>query len=184
MSISENDSYASWLRGNLRMLTGVVLLVVPLNVQAQDTTVVPIQPIEVTVTRVAEPLARVPAAVSVVSRSDIQRGQPGIGIEEALALVPGLIVNNRYNFALGTRISIRGYGARAAFGVRGVRVLADGIPLTMPDGQANLNNVDLTSTGRIEVLRGAASMLYGNAAGGVVAFESEVPPAGFGAEAR
>lgn len=184
MSISENDSYASWLRGNLRMLTGVVLLVVPVNVQAQDTTVVPIQPIEVTVTRVAEPLARVPAAVSVVSRSDIQRGQPGIGIEEALALVPGLIVNNRYNFALGTRISIRGYGARAAFGVRGVRVLADGIPLTMPDGQANLNNVDLTSAGRIEVLRGAASMLYGNAAGGVVAFESELPEPGFGAYAR
>ena len=151
---------------------------------AQDTTVVPLRPIEVTVTRAAESLARVPAAVSVVSRLDIQRGQPGIGLEEALAFVPGVIVNNRYNFALGTRISIRGYGARAAFGVRGVRVLADGIPLTMPDGQANLNNVDLTSAGRIEVLRGAASMLYGNAAGGVVAFESELPAPGFGAYLR
>ncbi len=144
----------------------------------------PLQKIEVTVTRVAEPLARVPAAVSVVSRTDIQRAQPGIGIEEALAFVPGLIVNNRYNFSLGTRISIRGYGARAAFGVRGIRVLADGVPLTMPDGQANLNNIDLTSTGRIEVMRGAASMLYGNAAGGVVAFESEAPPPGFGAQVR
>ena len=144
----------------------------------------PIQKLEVTVTRVAEPLSRVPAAVSVISKTDIQRAQPGIGIEEALAAVPGLYVNNRYNFALGTRISLRGYGARAAFGVRGIRVLQDGVPLTMPDGQANLNNVDLTSTGRVEVMRGAASMLYGNAAGGVVAFESEVPRTGFNGEAR
>jgi iron complex outermembrane receptor protein len=150
----------------------------------QDTTVIPIPQIEVTITRVPQPLARVPAAVSVVTRADIQRAQPGIGIEEALAAVPGLVVNNRYNFALGTRMSIRGFGARAAFGVRGIRVLSDGVPLTMPDGQANLNNIDLTSTGRVEVLRGAASMLYGNAAGGVVAFESELPPQGFGLEAR
>lgn len=154
------------------------------SLAAQDTTVIPVRGVEVTVTRVARPLARVPAAVSVINRLDVQRGQPGIGIEESLALVPGLVVNNRYNFALGTRISIRGFGARAAFGVRGIRILADGIPLTMPDGQANLNNVDLTSTGRIEIMRGAASMLYGNAAGGVVAFESETPVPGFGAQLR
>ena len=154
------------------------------RVYSQDTTVVPLEKLEVTITRVAQPLTRVPAAVSVVNRVDIQRAQPGIGIEEALAAVPGVVVNNRYNFALGTRISIRGFGSRAAFGVRGIRVLADGVPMTMPDGQANLNNIDLTSVGRIEVLRGAASMLYGNAAGGVVAFESEEPPAGFVMEAR
>lgn len=151
---------------------------------AQDTIAIPLERLEITVTRVAEPLGRVPAAVSVVSRTDIQRAQPGIGMEEALAQVPGLVVNNRYNFALGTRLSIRGYGARAAFGVRGIRVLTDGVPLTMPDGQANLNNVDLTSTGRIEVLRGAASMLYGNAAGGVVAFETETPPPGLNLQGR
>jgi iron complex outermembrane receptor protein len=151
---------------------------------AQDTIVVPLERLEVTITRASQPLTRVPAAVSVVSRTDIQRAQPGIGIEEALAVVPGLVVNNRYNFALGTRISIRGFGSRAAFGVRGIRVFADGVPMTMPDGQANLNNIDLTSMGRIEVMRGAASMLYGNAAGGVVAFESEVPPEGFAVEAR
>ncbi len=167
---------------SLAAATALTLLATSLN--AQDTTVVPVRAIEVTVTRVAEPLARVPAAVSVISRTDLQRGQPGIGIEEALAFVPGLIVNNRYNFALGTRISIRGFGARAAFGVRGIRVLADGVPLTTPDGQANLNNIDLTSAGRVEVMRGAASMLYGNAAGGVVAFESEIPPSGFAAHVR
>ena len=155
------------------------------RVQAQqDTAAIPVREIEVTVTRVAEPLPRVPAAISVVNSADIQRAQPGVGIEEALAHVPGLVVNNRYNFALGPRISIRGFGARAAFGVRGIRVFADGVPLTMPDGQANLNNVDLTSVGRIEVLRGAASMLYGNAAGGVVAYETEMPLPGFNAQAR
>lgn len=168
----------------LSPLFSLLPLLVVTPAVAQDTTVVPLPKIVVTITRATQPLAQVPAAVSIVSRTDIQRAQPGIGIEEALVAVPGLIVNNRYNYALGTRISIRGYGARAAFGVRGIRVLQDGVPLTMPDGQANLNNVDLTSTGRIEVLRGAASMLYGNAAGGVVAFESEQPPAGFGGQAR
>jgi iron complex outermembrane receptor protein len=186
---AQSNSFAPLLAAKIRqgsraLLSALLLgpLLQPLH--AQDTTVVPLPQIEVTVTRMAEPLARVPAAVSIVQRIDIQRAQPGIGMEESLAFVPGLIVNNRYNFALGPRISIRGYGARAAFGVRGIRVLADGVPLTMPDGQANLNNIDLTSTARIEVLRGAASMFYGNAAGGVVAFQSEVPQPGFGAQMR
>ncbi|HEY0674505.1 MAG TPA: TonB-dependent receptor [Longimicrobiales bacterium] len=186
--------FKTWLREDarrthrvLRVLRGygpLLSLLAGHDLAAQDTTVIPIQQLEVTVTRIAEPLARVPAAVSVVTRQDVQRAQPGIGIEEALVHVPGLLVNNRYNFAQGTRISIRGFGARAAFGVRGIRVLTDGVPLTMPDGQANLNNVDLTSIGRIEVLRGAASMLYGNAAGGVVAFETESPPVGFNLQAK
>ncbi|MGQ0563147.1 MAG: TonB-dependent receptor family protein [Gemmatimonadota bacterium] len=125
-----------------------------------------------------------PAAVSIISKDRIQAGRPGITLDEALADVPGVFVNNRYNFALGTRISVRGFGARAAFGVRGIRVIQDGIPLTMPDGQSNLNNVDLTSIGRIEVLRGAASMLHGNAAGGVIELHSERPPPGFRMQAR
>ena len=129
-------------------------------------------------------LARVPAAVSVVSRERIQAGRMGVTLDEALADVPGLVVNNRYNFALGTRIAIRGLGARAAFGVRGIRLIQDGIPLTMPDGQSAVNNIDLTSAARIEVLRGSASMLHGNAAGGVIDIRSEQPMAGFFAEGR
>lgn len=123
----------------------------------------------------------VPQAASLVIP---QPGRIGVTLDEALASVPGLFVNNRYNFALGTRISLRGFGSRAAFGVRGIRLIQDGIPLTMPDGQSNLNNVDLTSVGRVEVLRGAASMLHGNAAGGVIDIRSERPAAGFGIEAR
>lgn len=152
---------------------------------AQDTTrVLPVDTIAVTVMRTSTVVASVPAAISIVSKERIQAGRVGLTLDEALNDVPGVLVNNRYNFALGTRISVRGLGARAAFGVRGVRLLADGIPLTMPDGQAALNNIDLSSTGRIEVLRGAASMLYGNAAGGVIALSTETPAAGFAMEAR
>ena len=87
-----------------------------------------------------------------------------------------MFVNNRYNFGLGNRISIRGFGSRSQFGVRGIRIIQDGIPLTLPDGQAQLNNVDLAAAGRIEVIRGPASSLYGNAAGGVISIETEPPP--------
>jgi iron complex outermembrane receptor protein len=113
--------------------------------------------------------------VTTIATERIQAGRAGITLDEVLTDVPGVFVNNRYNFALGPRITLRGYGARAAFGVRGIRLIMDGIPLTMPDGQSNLNNIDLTSVGRIDVLRGAASMLYGNAAGGAIDLHSEQP---------
>ena len=135
-----------------------------------------LRPVEVSVLRGSSADLRTPAAITQVSKAAIQDGQLTVGIDEALAVVPGVVVNNRYNFSLGSRIAVRGLGARAAFGVRGVRLLVDGIPLTMPDGQANVNNLDLGSAGRIEVLRGPASSLYGNAAGGVVALETEAAP--------
>ncbi len=145
----------------------------------------PLSPLDVTVTRGAADAAHAAAAVSTVGAAEIQRFRPTIGLDESLALVPGLIVDNRYNFSLGTRIAIRGLGARAAFGVRGVRILMDGIPLTGPDGQANLTNLDLGGADRIQVLRGPASALFGNAAGGVISVRTEAaPPGPAAAEAR
>jgi iron complex outermembrane recepter protein len=129
--------------------------------------------IKVSVTRTAEPLARVPFAVGVVSQTDLQRAQPTVGLDEALNNIPGVVVSNRYNFSLDQRISIRGFGARSNFGVRGVKILLDGIPQTLPDGQSQLTNVEFANLGRAEVLRGASSSLYGNASGGVIAFQSE-----------
>jgi outer membrane receptor protein involved in Fe transport len=84
-------------------------------------------------------------------------------------------IHNRFNDAVGERISIRGYGARSEFGVRGVKILVDGIPATLPDGQSTLDHLDLGSLGRVEALRGPGSALYGNASGGVLSFESRLP---------
>lgn len=129
--------------------------------------------ISVTVTRTQEPLDRVPYAVSVLGKKELQRGQPTIGLDEALSNLPGVVVANRYNFSLDQRISIRGFGSRSNFGVRGLKVLLDGVPQTLPDGQSQLTNVEFGTIGRAEVLRGASSSLYGNASGGVIALETE-----------
>ena len=129
--------------------------------------------IEVTVTRSPEPLARVPYAVGVLDRKAIQRGQQTTGIDEALSNIPGVVVSNRYNFSLDQRISIRGFGSRSNFGVRGLKILLDGIPQTLPDGQSQLTNIDFADIDRAEVLKGASSSLYGNASGGVIAFQTE-----------
>jgi len=129
--------------------------------------------IEVTVTRTPEPLARVPYAVGVLDRKAIQRGQQTTGIDEALSNIPGVVVSNRYNFSLDQRISIRGFGSRSNFGVRGLKILLDGIPQTLPDGQSQLTNIDFADIDRAEVLKGASSSLYGNASGGVIALQTE-----------
>jgi iron complex outermembrane recepter protein len=115
-----------------------------------------------------------PAAVTPVETATIP-GEPGLALDQYLGAVPGVFAQNRYNLAQGLRLSIRGFGARAGFGVRGVRVLVDGIPLTLPDGQTELDALDLALIERIEVLRGPASALYGNAAGGVVLLHTRNP---------
>ncbi|HEX6133912.1 MAG TPA: TonB-dependent receptor [Longimicrobiales bacterium] len=158
---------------------------VPVVAQAeQDTARVALDTLRVPVTRSLVSAARAPVSLSLVTRSHIQDARAGIGLDESLASIPGLTVDNRQNFSLGSRIAIRGMGARAAFGVRGIRVLVDGVPLTMPDGQTNLTNLDLGSAGAIHVLRGPASALFGNAAGGVIAVETEPAPGARSAEAR
>ncbi|HET6795755.1 MAG TPA: TonB-dependent receptor [Gemmatimonadales bacterium] len=129
--------------------------------------------LKVTVTRAEEPLQKVPYAVGVLNRDDFQRGQQTIGVDEALNNLPGVVVSNRYNFSLDQRISIRGFGSRSNFGVRGLKILLDGVPQTLPDGQSQLTNVDFADVERAEVLRGASSSLYGNASGGVIALSTE-----------
>jgi iron complex outermembrane recepter protein len=128
---------------------------------------------EITVTRAPEPLERVPYAVGVLDRTELQRGQQTLGIDEALNNLPGVVVSNRYNYSLDQRISIRGFGSRSNFGVRGLKILLDGVPQTLPDGQSQLTNVDFADIDRAEVLRGASSSLYGNASGGVISFRTE-----------
>ncbi|XQA78231.1 TonB-dependent receptor family protein [Xanthomonas sacchari] len=107
-----------------------------------------------------------PASLTTTGLGDSDR--LGIQASEALVGVPGLLARDRQNYAQDTQLSIRGFGARSAFGVRGVRLLLDGIPATMPDGQGQLSNFNLFGSERVEVLRGPFSALYGNSSGGVV----------------
>src|SRR5215210_2081535 len=145
----------------------------------RDTTrVTQLPDINVSATRSTEPLERVPYATGVLNRGDLQRGQQTIGLDEALNNLPGVVVSNRYNFSLDQRISIRGFGSRSNFGVRGIKILLDGVPQTLPDGQSQLTNIDFADIDRAEVLRGASSSLYGNASGGVVALSSEAAASG------
>ncbi|PYO90658.1 MAG: TonB-dependent receptor, partial [Gemmatimonadetes bacterium] len=128
----------------------------------------PLPPLTVSVTRTELPLTKVPLSVHTVDRAQISRAKPTWGLDEALANVPGVFVANRYNFSQDQRISIRGFGARSAFAVRGIKILVDGIPQTLPDGQGQLTNLELGEVDRIEVLRGSSSALFGNASGGVI----------------
>lgn len=125
-------------------------------------------PTTVSVTRAELPLTKIPNSIHTVDRGQISRARPTWGLDEALASVPGVFVANRYNFSQDQRISIRGFGARSAFAVRGIKILVDGIPQTLPDGQGQLTNLELGEVDRIEVLRGSASALFGNASGGVI----------------
>lgn len=128
--------------------------------------------LEVSVARGRDTLGRLPMAVGVVSAERLTLAQPGLGLDETLTAIPGVHVANRWNWSLDQRLSIRGAGSRANFGLRGVRVLLDGVPQTLPDGQSQLTNVDYTTLARVEVLRGGASALYGNASGGVLLLQS------------
>lgn len=171
-------------RGRVVGLCGVLLAVgltpaagqiVPTaDTAAADTvSAIPLGPVRVTVLRSPLVLSRIPRAVT----AETPRGPraPGRTLAEALGDAPGVQVDSRFNFSQGDRISIRGFGARSQFGVRGVKVLVDGVPATMPDGQTSLSHVDPWTVTRAEVVRGPASSLWGNASGGVIQLETGVP---------
>ena len=158
----------------VRLAACVLLLsAVHLPVAAQDSVRVPVLPdIEVRITRAASALRLVPAGATLLEGSALGPGRPAAALEEALRLVPGVYAANPGNPAIDERLSIRGFGARSAFGVRGLQVILDGVPQTLPDGQGQLTDVDLAEAERIEVLRGGTSALYGNAGGGAIAVDT------------
>jgi len=132
-------------------------------------------PIEVTATRTALTLPEVSAAVTVLDGDDLARGRALTSLVELLDQVPGLYVQNAGNAAQDARLALRGFGARSSFGIRGVAIVVDGIPQTLPDGQSQVDSIDLDAIERIEILRGPASVLYGNAAGGVILITTRQP---------
>src|SRR5437660_8650540 len=149
-----------------KTLVGGTFALVQLGAAAQEDAVV------VTATRAPRPSLEVPASVDRIYADEIREGRPQVNLSESLGRVPGIVVQNRQNYAQDLQISSRGFGARSTFGVRGIRLIADGIPATMPDGQGQAATFALGSAERIEVLRGPFSALYGNAAGGVIAIET------------
>jgi iron complex outermembrane receptor protein len=130
----------------------------------------------VTATRVDQPSLEIPASIDRVYAEELREGRPQVNLSENLGRVPGIVVLNRQNYAQDLQVSSRGFGARAAFGVRGIRLIADGIPASMPDGQGQAATFDLGTASRIEVLRGPFSSLYGNASGGVINVLTEDGP--------
>jgi iron complex outermembrane receptor protein len=160
------------------MVVGAWLLADTAFLQAAEPSdaAVELAPLLITSPRSSARWLSTPAAVTVVDAGTVP-GEQNLALDALLARVPGVFSLNRYNLAQGLRPSIRGFGARGSFGVRGIRVLVDGVPLTMPDGQTELDGLDLGLIERMEVLRGPASVLYGNAAGGVLAIETREPPA-------
>jgi len=147
-----------------------------LSAQEPLDSVIPLDSIVVTVLRANNGLGRTPYAVSVRSGRDLQLGNTSFSLDEALQGIPGVQIQNRYNYSVGERISIRGFGARAQFGARGIKIFVDGIPATMADGQSTLDHLDIGTLGRVEILRGPSAAMYGNAGGGVLSFQTKASP--------
>lgn len=144
---------------------------------AQDSTARRLQPVRVTVSReTSRSVLDLPFGVSRLSVDSARTGIRRASLTELLINVPGLAVSNRYNPTQDPRLAVRGFGARSAFGIRGVRVVRDGVPLTLADGQTAVDFIDLEGVGNAEVMRGAAGALYGNASGGVLELKSEPFP--------
>lgn len=149
------------------------------NAALADDAPLVLDPSVVTGSRSASPTFDLPYSVDSISHEQISDGQLGINASEALSRVPGLVVQNRQNYAQDLQISSRGFGARSAFGVRGLKLIADGIPASTPDGQGQAATFNLDTAERIEVLRGPAATLYGSNAGGVIQMfsrDGEGPP--------
>jgi iron complex outermembrane recepter protein len=165
---------------NIRLWPAVFLTFAHLVALAQATdpdtlTSAQIEAVVVSAARLEAPAERLPFAISVVDKRVLQTAQAQRTLQEALVTVPGVFSLNTDNFSQDLRVSVRGFGARAAFGIRGLRLITDGIPESTPDGSADLDNVDPGALRRMEVLRGTTAGLYGNASGGVLYLTTEEP---------
>jgi iron complex outermembrane receptor protein len=146
-----------------RPLAGAIFLVLCATSAAQEAR---LAPVVVTATRTEQAPYDIPAAIDVAATPP--DGSLDVNLSERVQAIPGIVARDRQNYAQDAQVSIRGFGARSTFGIRGVRLYTDGIPASMPDGQGQVSHFNLDSADRVEVLRGPFSALYGNASGGVV----------------
>jgi len=136
--------------------------------QTDSLNLITLDSVEVKALRISSLLKQQPFSISTYTASPLQDTRQQLSLQEYLTHVSGLFSLNATNYAQDLRISIRGFGARSAFGIRGVKIIVDGIPETTPDGQGQIDNLNLGLIEKIEVLKGPSSALYGNASGGVI----------------
>ena len=172
------------LRNSVHRIAGATTaLVIGAQAQAQSQPVLEVNlrdTVVVTATRVEQSSFDLPVSIEAFDQNTIRDGQQQVNLSETVGRSPGVVANTRQNYAQDLQISIRGFGARSTFGIRGVRLYSDGVPLTMPDGSGQAANVDLSSAQRVEVMRGPFSALYGNSSGGVISVFTEDGPKDFG----
>lgn len=144
--------------------------------QKQDTVYYPnyqLKEVTVSAPRLPKNKADIPMSITLLDSSTLVSANQNLSVKEYLQLVPGVYVQNAYNFAQDARISIRGFGATAAFGIRGIKLVVDGIPETTPDGTGQLDNLNLDLIDEMTIIRGTTSSLYGNASGGAILINSD-----------
>ncbi len=144
--------------------------------QAQEEASRALEEVVISASRAEQRRFDAPGAIDAVQVDPFRTASPLVNLSELMGAVPGLQIRERQNYAQDLQLSVRGFGTRSTFGVRGVRILIDGIPATMPDGQGQAATASLTSAKRIELLRGPLAQLYGNAAGGVLQVFTRDPP--------
>jgi iron complex outermembrane recepter protein len=180
--ISGEGCFSTMREFNLFVGVATVSLSVLISPAARSATVSgDLDTIVVTATRTPEDSRDLPISIDRVDSQTIRAGQLQVNLSESLVTVPGVSAQSRQNYAQDLQLSVRGFGARSSFGVRGVRLYSDGIPGTMPDGQGQFSQFDLSSADHIEVLRGPFSALYGNSSGGVIAIFTEDAQPGYSA---
>ena len=150
------------------LIAGLASVFCPAPGWAESSDAVVFEPVVVTGTRARVASFDVPMSVDTVTAEQISNGQLGVNASEVLSRVPGLVIQNRQNYAQDLQISSRGFGARSAFGVRGIKLISDGIPASTPDGQGQAASFNLDVAERFEVLRGPMATIYGSNAGGVI----------------
>ena len=171
---SDGPMGASPVRGFLTPVALAAALCGPSGLQAQ-TTMSGAQTVVITASGAEARVFDTPYAVGVVTAEELRSAGPQANLSEVLARVPGIVASHRNNYAQDLQINSRGFGARASFGVRGMRLYSDGIPASGPDGQGQVSHFDLASAARVEVLRGPFTALYGSSSGGVISLVSAAP---------